>query len=215
MTNRFEILATPLKDLFIVERKPIGDSRGWFERFFCQDEWQACGLQKPIVQMNRTQTQAKGSVRGMHFQHNPHLETKVVTCIKGEVFDIAVDLRPQSATYLKWYGTTLSAQNHRSFYIPDGFAHGFQTLTDDCELLYLHTERFAPQCADGLNPLDPTLGGGFAWNVEAIDDPSTVMGRSRSLVGVRRHAKTHQKAADAARSRAPVVPPVRAEESRA
>lgn len=157
MTNRFEILPTPLKDLFIVERKPIGDSRGWFERFFCQDEWQACGLQKPIVQMNRTQTQAKGSVRGMHFQHNPHLETKIVTCIKGEVFDIAIDLRPQSATYLKWYGTTLSAQNHRSFYIPDGFAHGFQTLTDDCELLYLHTERFAPQCADGLNPLDPAL----------------------------------------------------------
>ena len=157
MTDRFDANPTPLSGLQVIDRKPIGDARGWFERFFCVDEFAALGLQKSIVQMNRTLTQKKGAVRGMHFQRNPHLETKIVSCLRGAVWDVALDLRAGSPTYLKWHAEVLSADNHRAYFIPDGFAHGFQALTDDCELLYLHTERFAPGVADGLNPADPAL----------------------------------------------------------
>lgn len=157
MSERFNITPTSLAGLLLIDRKPIGDARGWFERFFCVDEFAQLGLSKPIVQMNRTLTQKKGAVRGMHFQRNPHLETKIVTCLRGEVWDVALDLRVGSPTYLQWHAEILSADNHRAFLIPDGFAHGFQTLCDECELLYLHTERFAPAFADGLNPSDPSL----------------------------------------------------------
>jgi dTDP-4-dehydrorhamnose 3,5-epimerase len=157
MSERFEVVSTPLAGLLVLKRKPIVDARGWFERFYCIDEFAECGLVQPVVQMNRTLTQTKGSVRGMHFQRHPHQEGKVVNCLRGRVWDVAVDLRTGSPTYLHWHAEILSADNHCALVIPEGFAHGFQTLEDDCELLYLHTTRFAPTAADGLNPSDTAL----------------------------------------------------------
>jgi dTDP-4-dehydrorhamnose 3,5-epimerase len=157
MTSRFDQFPTPLSGLQVVQRKPIGDERGFLERLYCSDEMRAIGLEKPVQQINRTLTKKRGTVRGMHFQHPPHAETKIVSCLRGEVFDVAVDLRRDSETFLQWYGETLSADNHKTLLIPEGFAHGFQTLTDDCELLYLHTAEYRQSAEDGLHPEDPEL----------------------------------------------------------
>lgn len=160
-TARFEFVATPLAGLTLVQRKPIEDARGCFARFYCADEFRVAGLDKPIEQINRTVTHRKGVVRGLHFQHPPYAETKIVSCLRGAVFDVAVDLRVDSPTFLRWYSETLSAENHRSLLIPEGYAHGFQTLTEDCELLYLHTVPFHPEAEGALNVSDPRLA--IAW----------------------------------------------------
>ncbi len=155
--SRFDFHLTPLSGLIVVQRKPIEDSRGFFSRFFCADEFRQAGFTKPIAQINYTLTCKKGAVRGLHFQHPPYAEAKVVSCLKGDIFDVAVDLRRGSPTFLKWHGEILSAENHRSLLIPEGFAHGFQALTDDCELVYLHSASFQPEAEDTLNVGDPKL----------------------------------------------------------
>lgn len=158
MSTRFDIIDTPLYGLHVIQRKPIGDSRGYLERLFCSEELQAFTFGKPIVQINHTLTASRGTVRGMHFQRSPHAETKFVSCLSGEVFDVAVDLRHYSSTFLHWHAEVLSADNHKSLVIPEGFAHGFQTLTDDCEMLYFHTATFHPESEAGLNAKDSQLG---------------------------------------------------------
>ena len=158
MTTRFTTTATPLPGLTLVQRHPIGDPRGYLERLYCQDELIALLDGRTIVQVNHSYTAGQGTMRGMHFQHHPHAEMKLVTCLRGEAFDVAVDVRRGSPTMLQWHGEWLSAENHRTLLIPEGFAHGFQTLTPDCELLYLHTAAFAPEAEGGLNALDPRLG---------------------------------------------------------
>ena len=115
-------------------------------------------------------TKTPGTIRGMHFQNPPHTETKVVTCIQGEVFDIAVDLRKNSPTYMQWHGEVLSEENQRSFYIPDGFAHGFQTLTKDCQLFYLHSEYYVPGGEGALNAMDPKLAIQWPQKVTEISE---------------------------------------------
>lgn len=157
MAERFQISDTPLDGLKLVERCRMGDARGFFSRFYCADELQEAGLQDPVVQINHTATERRGTVRGMHFQKPPHAEDKIVSVLRGDILDVAVDLRRGSPTFLRWHGEHLSAQNGRSMLIPKGFAHGFQTLTDDCELIYLHTARYAPDAEGGLDPLDPLL----------------------------------------------------------
>jgi dTDP-4-dehydrorhamnose 3,5-epimerase len=157
MSARFDIMDTPLSGLRVLQRKPIGDSRGYLERLFCAEELQALVPGKHIAQINHTLTASRGTVRGMHFQHPPHAEIKFVSCLRGEVFDVAVDLRHNSPTFLRWHAELLSADNHRTLVIPEGFAHGFQTLTDDCEMLYFHTAAYQPGAEDGLNALDPRL----------------------------------------------------------
>jgi dTDP-4-dehydrorhamnose 3,5-epimerase len=157
VSSRFDIQATPLSGLNVIVRKPLGDSRGYLERMFCEDELQDIFGGRRIVQINHTLTQAKGTVRGMHFQYAPHSEMKFVSCLRGAVYDVAVDLRKDSPTFLKWHAELLSADNHKTFAIPEGFAHGFQTLTDDCEMLYLHTAAYAPDAEAGLNPQDTML----------------------------------------------------------
>lgn len=157
MSNRFDIQMTPLSDLKVIVRNPLGDSRGYLERMFCLDELHDVFGERRIVQINHTLTQAKGTVRGMHFQYAPHAEMKFVSCLRGAVFDVAVDLRKDSPTFLHWHAELLSADNHKTFAIPEGFAHGFQTLTDDCEMLYLHTAAYAPGAEAGLNPQDAKL----------------------------------------------------------
>lgn len=157
MSSRFDILDTPLSGLRVLQRKPIGDSRGYLERLFCSEELQALAPGKPIAQINHTLTASRGTVRGMHFQHPPHAEIKFVSCMRGEVFDVAVDLRHNSPTFLRWHAEVLSADNHKTLVIPEGFAHGFQTLTDNCEMLYMHTAAYLPGAEGGLNPQDPRL----------------------------------------------------------
>lgn len=165
MSGRFDILATPLAGLHVLQRKPIGDSRGYLERLFCADELQALAPGKHIVQINHTLAASRGTVRGLHFQYPPHAETKFVHCLRGEVFDVAVDLRRGLPTLLQWHAEVLSAGNHRTFVIPEGFAHGFQALTDDCEMLYFHTAAYRQDAEGGLNVQDPRLA--IRWPLSA------------------------------------------------
>jgi dTDP-4-dehydrorhamnose 3,5-epimerase len=164
MRKHFKFTKTKLDGLFLIERRHIEDERGFFSRFFCEEDFKAIGLKSVINQINHTSTKEKGSIRGLHFQHFPHEENKIVSCLKGEVFDIAVDIRRNSPTYLKWHAQLLSEENCLSLFIPQGFAHGFQTLTDNCELIYLHTESYHPSSEGGLNALDPTLN--ISWPLE-------------------------------------------------
>jgi dTDP-4-dehydrorhamnose 3,5-epimerase len=157
MSARFDILDTPLSGLRVLQRKPIGDSRGYLERLFCVAELQALAPDKHIAQINHTLTVSHATVRGLHFQRPPHAEIKFVSCLRGEVFDVAVDLRHKSPTFLRWHAELLSADNHKTYVIPEGFAHGFQTLTEDCEMLYFHTAPYHPEAESGLNAQDPRL----------------------------------------------------------
>lgn len=159
MSTRLHLLDTPLPGLKAVERNLLGDRRGYLERMFCMQELSPVLPQgKRIEQINHTLTSHAGTVRGLHFQRRPHAEIKFVTCLAGEVFDVAVDLRRNSPTFLQWHGITLSADNHVTFVIPEGFAHGFQTLTPNAEMLYFHTAAYAPEAEGGINATDPTIG---------------------------------------------------------
>ena len=170
MSTRFDILDTPLSGLRILQRKPIGDSRGYLERLFCAEELQALVPGKHIAQINHTLTANRGTVRGLHFQRPPHAETKFVSCVRGEVFDVAVDLRHNSPTFLRWHAEVLSADNHKTLVIPEGFAHGFQTLTDDCEMLYFHTAAYQAEAEGGLNALDFRLAIKWPLGVTILSD---------------------------------------------
>lgn len=155
--SRFTVTHTPLADLKLIERQHLGDTRGFLSRLFCAQELASAGWTKPIAQINHTYTAKKGTVRGLHFQHPPHAEMKLVSCIRGAVWDVAVDIRAGSPTFLQWYAQELSAENHCALLIPEGFAHGFQTLTEDAELLYCHSESYAATAENGLNPNDQQL----------------------------------------------------------
>ena len=159
--SRFSVLDLPLPGLKLVERQRIGDGRGFLSRLFCAEELAAAGWVKPISQINHTRTTKCGTVRGMHFQRPPHSEMKLVSCIRGEVWDVALDVRSGSSTFLHWHAERLSADNNRALLIPEGFAHGFQALTDDVELLYCHSAAYAAEAEVGLNPQDTRLA--IAW----------------------------------------------------
>ncbi len=161
MSGKFDVAETPLAGLKLITRKPIGDARGFLERMFCTEDLAEAGVDWQPVQVNRTLTQKAGTVRGMHFQRPPHAEVKFVHCLRGAVYDVAVDLRRGSPTYGKWSGAELSADNHRALLIPRGFAHGFQTLIDDVEMLYFHSTAYAPAAEGGVNHADPRLA--IAW----------------------------------------------------
>jgi dTDP-4-dehydrorhamnose 3,5-epimerase len=155
--SRLEVTNLPLTGLKLVERRRLGDSRGFLARVFSADVLEAAGWAKPISQINHTYTAAAATVRGLHFQNAPFEEMKLVTCLRGEVLDVAVDIRRGSPTYLRWHGEKLSADNCRSLLIPEGFAHGYQTLTDDVELLYCHSAPYTPEAEAGLSARDPVL----------------------------------------------------------
>lgn len=165
--SRFIILDTPIVDLKIIERQQLGDSRGFLSRLFCAEELAAAGWRKPIAQINHTFTQKSGTVRGMHFQQPPHCEMKLVTCLRGAIWDVAVDLRAGSPTFLQWHAEELSSANRRALLIPEGFAHGFQTIHDDCEVLYLHTAFYMPEVEAGLNPNDSMLS--ISWPLDIAE----------------------------------------------
>ena len=165
--KRFDCIDTQLSGLKIIQRKPIEDARGFLSRFFCAEEFNELGLVKPISQINHTLTRFKGAVRGMHYQKPPHAEIKLVGCLKGEVFDVAVDLRKNSPTFLHWHGEVLSESNQRSLLIPEGFAHGFQALTVNCELIYLHTEPYMKDAEAALNVRDSKLN--ITWPLKITE----------------------------------------------
>jgi len=169
MSSRFAILDTPIPGLQLIQRQPLGDSRGYFERLFCAEELQALLPGRSIVQINHSLTARRGAVRGLHFQFPPHAEIKFVSCLRGEVFDVAVDLRQGSPTFLQWHAEILNAQNHKTLLIPEGFAHGFQTLSADTELLYFHTAAYQPSAEGGLQVQDTRLS--ILWP-EAITELS-------------------------------------------
>jgi dTDP-4-dehydrorhamnose 3,5-epimerase len=157
LNQRFDIVGTTIAGLLLLQRKPLGDERGYLERLFCSEELAKIFEGAPIAQINHTLTRVRSTVRGMHFQHPPYAEIKLVSCLHGEVLDVAVDLRRGSPTFLHWHGERLSDQNHRTLAIPRGFAHGFQTLSDDCEMLYFHSAAYRPSAEDGLHPCDPLI----------------------------------------------------------
>lgn len=163
-TPRFTFHPTPLAGVWRVLRNPIGDARGFFSRFYCAQEFAAIGITMPVAQINHSFSRWSGTVRGLHFQHPPHAETKVVTCVAGRIFDVAVDLRRGSPSFLHWFGAELSAENQQSLVIPPRFAHGYQTLTADCELIYLQTAAYRPAAEAALNATDPRLS--IAWPLE-------------------------------------------------
>lgn len=168
--SRFDCIDAPLNGLKIIQRKAIEDNRGFLSRVFCAEAFVDFGLKKAINQINHTLTCQKGSVRGLHYQLPPHAEIKFVSCIKGEVLDIAVDLRKDSPTFLQWHGEILSESNRRSLLIPEGFAHGFQTLTDNCEMLYLHSAPYVKEAEAAINITDSRLAIKLPLNITDISE---------------------------------------------
>jgi dTDP-4-dehydrorhamnose 3,5-epimerase len=146
---------TPLEGAFTVEIQRIEDERGFFARSFCQEEFRARGLDPVVAQCNVSFNQRRGTLRGLHFQDKPHEEAKLVRCTRGVIWDVIVDIREGSATRHRWYAVELSAENRRALYVPRGFAHGFQTLVDDSEVLYQMAEFYHPESARGLRWDDP------------------------------------------------------------
>ena len=141
---------TPLEGAYTIEIEKRGDDRGFFARFFCEKEFREAGLETRFVQINNSLTGLKGTLRGLHYQLPPNAEVKVVRCIRGELWDVILDLRAGSSTFGKWFGAELTAENRRMMYVPRGFAHGFVTLTDDTEALYLVSAFYGPEQERGV-----------------------------------------------------------------
>ena len=158
-------VATRLKDACLIETTPVVDERGWFERSFCAKEYEAAGLGVRFVQHSQSFTSARGTVRGMHFQNSPHGEIKLVRCLRGRIWDVIIDLRETSPTFLRWQGFELSSSNRHQLYVPEGFAHGFQTLCEDVEVGYMISAPYAPESANGVRHDDPAFG--ISWPLPA------------------------------------------------
>ncbi|GAB3035805.1 dTDP-4-dehydrorhamnose 3,5-epimerase [Spirosoma pulveris] len=161
---------TPLAGAYVIHLAPRSDNRGWFVRTYDKIELAQIGHTADWVQMNHSQTQQAGAIRGMHFQHPPHAEIKLVRCVVGRVFDVIVDLRAGSPTLGQWFGTELSSTNQAMMYIPKGFAHGFQTLTENCELVYCHSEYYTPASEGAILYNDPWVGINWPMSVTDISD---------------------------------------------
>ena len=157
-------IETKLKGAFIVEPECQEDERGFFARTWCQREFEAHGLNPRLVQCNISFNKKKGTVRGMHFQVAPHEETKLVRCTIGAIFDVIIDLRSKSPTYKQWVAIKVNAENRKMLYVPEGFAHGFQTLEDNTEVFYQMSEFFHPECARGVRWDDPLFG--VEWPID-------------------------------------------------
>lgn len=150
-------LRTPLAGVWVIEPERIEDERGWFARTFDAEEFRARGMNPAVVQCNASQNASRGTLRGMHYQAEPHGESKLVRCVRGAIFDVAVDIREGSETRCQWHGVELSAENGRALYIPAGLAHGFQTLLEDSEVLYAMGDPYVPEAARGVRFDDPAF----------------------------------------------------------
>jgi dTDP-4-dehydrorhamnose 3,5-epimerase len=165
---------TGLAGAYTIDLETRQDERGLFARVWCAREYAEHGLETQCAQISLSVNRLRGTLRGMHFQVAPHEEVKIVRCTRGVIHDVIIDLRPESPTYLRHFGVDLTAENRRQLYIPKGFAHGFQTLEDGCEVLYQMSEFYAPDAQRGVRWNDPIFG--IAW---PIPDP-TLNDRDRS-----------------------------------
>jgi dTDP-4-dehydrorhamnose 3,5-epimerase len=159
-------IATPLAGAHLIGLEPVADDRGFFARAFCEREFAAAGLETRFVQANTTLSRSKGTLRGFHYQLPPAAEVKMVRCLRGAVYDVIVDLRPDSPTFKQWFGAELSAENRLTMYVPRGFGHALLTLQDDAEVFYLASAFYAPQQERGLRHDDPALG--VRWPITPV-----------------------------------------------
>ena len=159
-----KFVETDLKGAFIIDIDKISDTRGFFARAWCQREFANYGLTSKIAQTNISFNRYKGTLRGLHYQAAPHEETKLVRCTKGSVYDVMVDLRTDSRTFGKWVGVELNEDNHRMLLVPEGFAHGYQTLEDNTEVFYQVSEFFSPNAEKGARYDDVKFG--ITWPLE-------------------------------------------------
>jgi dTDP-4-dehydrorhamnose 3,5-epimerase len=162
--------ATTLPGAYVLDIERREDERGYFARVMCGNEFAAHGLVSEFVQTNHSYNRRRGTLRGMHFQHAPHAEVKLVRCVQGAIYDVIVDLRPQSEAYLRWEGFELSAENGRVLYVPEGFGHGFITLTDDAHVTYQVSYAYTPGAEGGLRYDDPAIGIVWPEPVAVISD---------------------------------------------
>jgi dTDP-4-dehydrorhamnose 3,5-epimerase len=151
-------IETPLRGVWVIEPELLGDERGWFARTFDANEFKSRGLNATVAQCNASFNPRRDTLRGLHYQAEPHGESKLVRCVRGAIFDVAVDVRSDSPTCRRWHGVELSADNRRIYYISAGLAHGFQTLTDDCEVLYQMGHPYIQSAARGVRFDDPAFG---------------------------------------------------------
>lgn len=158
---------TEVAGAYLIDLEPRGDDRGFFARMFCQDEYVKAGLDPAIVQMNVSMTRRAGTVRGLHYQREPAADNKVVRCLAGSIYDVCIDLRPASATFLRFTSAELSVDNRRMLYLPEGCAHGFQALTDGAEIMYSTNRRYSPEYATGVRFDDPRFA--IEWPLEVTD----------------------------------------------
>lgn len=163
---KFEPLALP--GAVLVQIEPHRDERGFFARTFCQEEFAEAGLPTRFPQANLSSNTLAGTVRGMHFQAPPHEEPKLIRCVRGAVYDVIIDLRPTSPTYRQSLGAELNQDNHAALYVPPGFAHGFQTLADNSELLYMMGQTYNPQAARGVRWNDPAFAVSWPLPISII-----------------------------------------------
>ena len=184
MKERFIIKELEIDGLAYIKRNPIKDSRGYLERLFCINELSVWG-NRSIKQINRTYTKEKGTIRGLHFQRPPHAECKYITCLSGSVFDVAIDLRTNSATYGEWFGVNLDAKENNGLLIPEGFAHGFQTLNENVEMLYLHSEKHSPKSESGINPLDNLINIKWPLNLKAISKKDKSLENFKNIIPIK------------------------------
>lgn len=161
---------TKLSGAFIIDLEKRGDSRGFFARSFCQDEFERHGLVNKVVQTNVSLSKHQGTLRGMHYQEAPYAETKLVRCTQGAIYDVIVDIRPESPTFKQWIGVELSSSNHRMLFVPQNFAHGFITLMDDSEVTYQVSQVYHPGSERGHRYNDPALGIIWPREVNVISD---------------------------------------------
>jgi dTDP-4-dehydrorhamnose 3,5-epimerase len=161
---------TILKGCFVIDLKPFQDDRGWFSRTYCKDEFKSIGYDAEFVQLNHSFTNNRGTIRGMHYQIAPFKEIKLVRCISGNIFDVIIDLRFDSPTFLKWIGVELSSENKKMILIPEGFAHGFQSLSNNAELIYHHSAFYTPNSEGGLRYDDESLNIDWPLAVSNISE---------------------------------------------
>jgi dTDP-4-dehydrorhamnose 3,5-epimerase len=155
---------TPLAGAFVIELEPRSDDRGFFARVFCEHEFAAAGLEFQFVQINNSLSSRRGTLRGLHYQLPPYAEIKVVRAVSGTLWDVILDLRPESPSFGRWYGIELSAENRRMMYVPQGFAHGFMTLTDNAEALYMVSATYNQEAERGVRWNDPRFN--IQWPIE-------------------------------------------------
>jgi dTDP-4-dehydrorhamnose 3,5-epimerase len=161
---------TKIKGLYVAELDPFNDVRGFFVRTYCNKKFEEMNIRKPIMQINHSLTSEVGTIRGMHYQNPPFAEKKIVRCIAGEVFDVAIDIRKDSETFLQWHGEYLNAENFKMMVIPEGFAHGFQAIKPNSEMMYFHTNSYEHSAESGMLFNDQKIGINWPIKVTSVSD---------------------------------------------